>query len=154
MLGLKKAALGRLGDDARDDEGNTYELKTVNLVDTRGAAKTSYPGVTTEHTLRKENSTRYRATKAWLIGVFKGNVPLDVYIVRTSTLEPFFKKWEAAIAKAGNHESNNPKLPFGFVVEKGTKYVVPGSDGVPRPPVGKYTHPATSPAPKANPGRR
>jgi hypothetical protein len=141
MLGLKNAAAGRLGDDARDDRGRTYELKTVNLISTRGEVKAAYPGVTTEHTLRARNVSRYRATHAWVIGVFRGNAPLDVYVLSTQKLEPFFKKWSGAIAAAKNGEINNPKIPFGFVVAEATRFVVPGTDGVVRPKPGRYALP-------------
>lgn len=141
MLGLKKARVGRLGDDACDADGRTFELKTVNLVDTQGREKRSYPGVTTEHTLRAENVRRYRATHAWVVGVFKANTPLDVHVVPTSALEPFFKAWEARIKQAGNKEINNPKIPFGLVAASGVRLVVPGSEDVPRPKVGRFKIP-------------
>lgn len=141
MLGLRKANPGRMGDDASDEEGRTFELKTVNLINTKGEERRSYPGVTTEHTLRIENLRRYRQTSAWVIGVFKGNLPLDVYVLAARELEPFFKKWEGAIAKAGNHEINNPKIPFGFVASRGRHLIVPGTEGIPRPRIGRFEMP-------------
>lgn len=133
MFGLAKPQAGRLGDDARDSHGRTYELKTINLIDTKGGLKDKYPGVTTEHTLRQENVDRYRACFAWLIGVFQGNQPLDVWMIRSSALEPHYKEWEKKIAGAPNRETNNPKIPMAFVIEHGTRHKVPGSDSVERP---------------------
>ena len=70
---------GRLGDDATAEDGRTIEIKTINLINTKGETRKNFPGVTTEHTLRLANIKRYRATSLWLIGVFKGNQPLDVW---------------------------------------------------------------------------
>lgn len=168
MLSLKKAGVGRLGDDARDDQQRTYELKTVNLVSTSGGKKAAYPGVTTEHTLTRDNIARYRKTHAWVVGVFMGNRPIDVYVVPTKDLEPYFENWEAsltakeserrarprkAIRPARSKKSpsqkpreekiaiNNPKIPFAYVVSKARHAAVPGTEDVPRPSIGKFTPP-------------
>lgn len=141
MFGLTKAAPGRLGDDAIDRHGHRFELKTINLINTKGELKTSYPGVTTEHTLRQENLERYRACDAWLIGVFKGNQPLDVWVLPSAKLEPFYMAWEEKIARAPNHELNNPKIPMGFVAVEGVCHKVPGSETVPRPRSGRFKMP-------------
>ncbi len=137
MFGLTKPP-GRLGDDARDRHGHTFELKTINLVNTKGELRNTYPGVTTEHTLRQENVDRYRACDAWLIGVFRGNQPLDVWVVPSAALEPYYRCWERKIKRAPNHEINNPKIPMGFIAEFGTLHPVPGSGGVDRPRTGRY----------------
>jgi hypothetical protein len=138
MFGLQKPP-GRLGDDANDKHGHKYELKTINLINTKGELRTSYPGVTTEHTLRQENIDRYRACDAWLIGVFKGNRPLDIWVVQSRSLEPYYQLWETKIAAAPNSELNNPKIPMGFVADVGTCHKVPGSEDLLRPPTGRYT---------------
>jgi hypothetical protein len=135
MFNLTKPNKGRLGDDAIDQHGNRYELKTINLIRTNGEVRTSYPGVTTEHTLRQQNVDRYRACDAWIIGVFIGNRPLDVWVVPSAALEPYYCEWERQIAAAPNHELNNPKIPIGFVAKVGTYHRVPGTEDVARPPV-------------------
>lgn len=159
MLSLKKAGVGRLGDDARDDQHRTYELKTVNLVSMSGEEHKKYPGVTTEHTLTRDNIARYRKTHAWVVGVFMGNRPLDVYVVPTKDLEPYFKKWEASLeAKESERRArrkkspsqkpreekvaiNNPKIPFAYVVSKAQHAAVPGTESVQRPNVGGFKPP-------------
>jgi Restriction endonuclease PvuII len=168
MLSMKKAGDGRLGDDACDDQGRTYELKTVNLVSTRGERKDEYPGVTTEHTLTRDNIARYRKTHAWVVGVFMGNRPLDVYVIPTKALEPYFKKWEASLATKESERRarprkairpapgkkslsqkpreekvaiNNPKIPFAYVVSKAQHAAVPGTERVERPSIGSFKPP-------------
>ncbi len=138
---------GRLGDDAVDRHGHRFELKTINLINTRGELKKSYPGVTTEHTLRQRNVDRYRACSAWLIGTFKGNQPLDIWVVASKVLEPYYRHWEQQIAAAPNSEINNPKIPMAFVAASGICHEVPGSEGVPRPKTGRFKPPGERGAP-------
>lgn len=135
MFPTLKKPLGRLGDDATGPDGSTYELKTINLVNTKGEERTSYPGVTTEHTMRAENVARYRACTEWLIGVFRGNVPVQVWQLESRHLEPYYCAWEQKIAESRNGEVNNPKIPFGFVAAKGICHRVKGAEhiAIPKP---------------------
>jgi hypothetical protein len=137
MFGLQKPP-GRLGQDAFGPGGDHYELKTINLVDTRGRVRTTYPGITTEHTLRQRNVDRYRQARAWLIGIFRGNVPLEIWEVLTGALEPYYRDWELRIERAPNHEINNPKIPFGFIAERGLRHLVSASESIERPKPGRY----------------
>jgi len=132
LFGLTKNP-GRLGHDAQDADGNLYELKTVNLIDTRGKPKKSIPSITTEHSLTLANISRYRATKAWLVGVFEGHVPLDVWVIDSEKLEPFYAAWEEKIRRLisegkGDHD-NNPKIPFGYVQEAGRCFNIAAPEG-------------------------
>jgi hypothetical protein len=86
-----------------------------------------------------------------VIGVFKGNQPLDVYVMPSAELEPYFKEWEAKLdakeqaAQAATQSAaattkkkekvalNNPKIPFVFVLQKARHAVVPGTEGMGRP---------------------
>lgn len=144
MFGLTKPR-GRLGDDAMDRFGKSFELKTINLITTTGTERTSYPGVTTEHTLRLKNLARYRATSIWLIGVFRGNVPLEIWELRSALLKPYYAYWESKIAASRGGEINNPKIPFAFVAEKGIRHVVAGTEHIPRPKLGRYRELSSTP---------
>ena len=127
LFGLRRIG-GRLGDDAIGPDGKTtYELKTINLINTKGERKRSWPGVTTEHTLSLANIQRYRKARSWIIGLFRGNVPLAVYEVRTSDLEPYFSMWERDIRSSGDETKtkNNPKIPMWFVRQKGILHLMP-----------------------------
>lgn len=124
LFGLHRIG-GRLGDDAIGPDGTTtYEMKTINLINTKGQLKTNWPGVTTEHTLSLANIKRYRKARSWIIGLFKGNYPLAVYEVRTSDLEAYFSKWEEEITKSGK-EKNNPKVPMWYVRQVGVLHLMP-----------------------------
>lgn len=154
MFGLRKAQTGRLGNDAVDAVGNSYELKTTNLVDTRGLVRRTYPGITTEHTLTQRNIDRYRQTKAWLIGVFHSNQPLEVWEVTTPKLEVYFEAWEYRLrqqrlrprglrgeAEGQGPSLNNPKIAFGYVAEVGVRHIVASGASVERPAPGRYKLP-------------
>jgi hypothetical protein len=128
MFGLRKPP-GRLGDDAIGSSGKRYELKTINLINTRGETRKSYPGITTEHTLRATNVERYRQTNEWLIGVFKGNVPVQVWQLESKLLEPYYLFWEKKIRESKSGEINNPKILFGFVHQHGKCHPLKGAKG-------------------------
>jgi hypothetical protein len=117
MFDLRRSP-GRSGNDALGPDGEAYELKTVNLIDTRGQPKRGWPGVTTEHSLTRENVRRYREVRSWLVGVFRGNQPIVVYEVSASSLEAYFSKWEAEIRRR-RRDLNNPKIPMGFIIDHG-----------------------------------
>src|SRR4051794_25758698 len=57
LFGLTK--MRRDGNDARDGDGNEYELKTVGRVSAAGVRKATL-SITTEHTLTHANIARYR----------------------------------------------------------------------------------------------
>lgn len=142
MFGLTKP-LGRLGNDALTADGRHVELKTINLITTSGTVRTNYPGVTTEHSLTPENIARYRGAALWLIGVFMGNEPLEVWEIPSRELEPYYQAWERKIAAKGisggeRAHINNPKIPFGFVAAHGFRHPIVRNDGVARPKPGRY----------------
>jgi transcriptional regulator with XRE-family HTH domain len=107
LLGLKVSP-HREGNDAYDNEGNEYELKTIN----RALAKNR--GITTHHHLTTDIINKYRKVKAWYIAFYEGFELVEIYRVLPSILEPLFSKWEEKFER--NHEPiNNPKIPLNFV---------------------------------------
>ena len=120
--------LGREGDDAEDDEGRRYEIKTVARMSSAGVRKTSL-GVTTEHTLTQANIARYRKTFLWIVAVFDQAHPEAIYEVTPDQLEPFFAKWEAELDRQGRLRTagsavahiNNPKIPLKFIEQVGIR---------------------------------
>jgi hypothetical protein len=101
---------GREGNDATDDEGNEYELKSVNLTLTKSFS--------THHHLNPVILKKYRAVKAWYFAVYQGIELQAIYRMPPSALEPYFQKWESDWHQKGDR--NNPKIPVKFVVEYGT----------------------------------
>jgi len=119
ILGLKVSP-GREGNDAFDDHGNEYELKTLNV--SLGKNR----GVTTHHHLNLTILQKYRSVQAWYVSLYEGIVLKEIYRLTPSQLEPVCVKWEARIISE-NRELNNPKIPIRLVREVGEKvYPAPG----------------------------
>jgi hypothetical protein len=118
--------LYREGDDAEDDDGRRYEVKTVARVSSTGVVKRSL-GITTEHTLTQANIDRYRQVFLWIVAVFNQSEPEAIYEITPAALEPFFRDWERklaaqeAVAQVGSapRHINNPKIPLKFVLDNG-----------------------------------
>ena len=123
MLGLKISP-GREGNDALDDEGNEYELKTVNYALTTQ--------ISTHHHLNKEILDKYRKVKAWYFAIYEDIELWEIWKVPPSQLEELFRYWEVVIDRTGK-ELNNPKIPLWFV-QTGGEYVYRNPDklAVPR----------------------
>jgi hypothetical protein len=116
LLGLRFSGK-REGNDAVDDDGNEYELKTVN----RSLAPNR--GITTHHHLNKQIIDKYRMVKAWYIAIYEGIDLVQIYRVEPSILEPLFQKWEMEIETRGI-ELNNPKIPMRYVTQGKLVYPV------------------------------
>jgi hypothetical protein len=114
VLGLR-AIRGREGNAAVDDQGNEYELKTVNI--SLGAGR----GVTTHHHLNLGILTKYRRVAAWYISLYRNIELIEIYRLTSAELEPIFSIWEARLASNGNEPLNNPKIPIAFVREHGVR---------------------------------
>ena len=114
LLGLR-VATRREGNDAFDNDGNEYELKTVN----RLLAKNR--GITTHHHLNKIILQKYRAVKAWYIAIYEGIELVEIYRVEPHILEPLFQKWETEI-ETRQIALNNPKIPIRYVLQGSRVY--------------------------------
>ena len=111
MFGLRVLP-GKQGDDAVDSEGRTFELKTVNLQSGSGLFKEKYPDIGTEHTLSESNLKRYRKTTGWIIGVFIGNTPIEVWQIDSIHLEPVFRVFDKKNSYESWHQqSEDPIQP-------------------------------------------
>lgn len=112
ILGLKNIS-GREGNDAVDNEGNEYELKTVNIA--LGKSR----GVTTHHHLNLGILAKYRAVHAWYVALYRGILLQQIYRLTPAELEPVFGEWETRLLASGDRPLNNPKIPLRFVRERG-----------------------------------
>lgn len=108
-LGLKVLP-GREGNDAIDDEGKEYELKSVNTDLTKSFS--------THHHINPTIIAKYRKVD-WIFAVYCGIELQAIYRVKPADLEIFYSKWEQKWHEDGNKDINNPKIPLSFVVEKG-----------------------------------
>jgi transcriptional regulator with XRE-family HTH domain len=110
----------REGNDAVDDEGREYELKTVNTRLTQSFS--------THHHLNPEILRKYRAVAAWFFSIYEDIELRLIYKMTPDQLEPYFRKWEAKWYQEG-HDLNNPKIPVKFVRREGTLvYPAPSRD--------------------------
>ena len=119
-LGLT-ALPSREGNDARDDKGREYELKSVNIDLQRQ--------VTTHHHLNPTIIAKYR-TVDWIFAVYSAVELIAIYLMTPKDLEPLFTKWEKDWRDRGGRDINNPKIPLDFVVEHGN--LLHGSPPPPR----------------------
>lgn len=117
---------GREGNDARDEEGNEYELKSVNTLLTRSFS--------THHHMNPAIIAKYRLVK-WCFAMYKGIELQAVYLLGPAQLEPYFQKWEAKWHAAGRKDLNNPKIPWTFVKERGEQIYAATVSSVPVTPI-------------------
>ncbi|MCL2714378.1 MAG: restriction endonuclease [Alphaproteobacteria bacterium] len=100
---------GREGNDARDETGRQYELKSVNIDLQRQ--------VTTHHHLNPTIIAKYRLVD-WIFAVYSNIELISIYLLEPGELEPLFSKWEQKWNETGK-DINNPKIPLDFVVKHG-----------------------------------
>ncbi len=131
---------GREGNDAKDETGREYELKSVNVVLTHSFS--------THHHLNPVILAKYRRV-GWVFAVYNGIELQEVYLLEPSQLEPYFEKWEKKWHKSG--DINNPKIPVKFVRAQGRLiFIAPAVDAPPevgpKPDVSVETTPTLPPA--------
>lgn len=110
LLGLTNIA-GREGNDAVDDDGREYELKSVNIELTQG--------VSTHHHMNPTIIAKYRQVD-WIFAIYRHIELQCVYKLTPEDLEPYFTRWENKWNADGGKDINNPKIPIKFVKEVGT----------------------------------
>jgi hypothetical protein len=110
IMGLKVLP-GREGNDAIDEMGVEYEMKTLNI-NNKGK------GFTTHHHLNPVIIEKYRKVP-WVFGIYSAIELKSIYLMDAGQLEPLFKEWEAKWRADGNKDINNPKIPLSFVIEYG-----------------------------------
>lgn len=109
ITGLKVLP-GREGNDAKDQDGNEYELKSANILLTKSFS--------THHHLNPTIIEKYRKVD-WIFAVYKGIEIRAIYHLTPQDLEPYYSKWETKWHADGGKDINNPKISLKFVVETG-----------------------------------
>lgn len=109
LLGLKVLP-GREGNDAVDEEGKEYELKSVNTDLTKSFS--------THHHINPIIIEKYRKVD-WIFAVYCGIELQAIYRVTRKELEVFYEKWETKWHEEGGKDINNPKIPLTFVMDRG-----------------------------------
>lgn len=101
---------GREGNDAVDDDGREYELKSVNIVLTKSFS--------THHHMNPTIIAKYRRVD-WVFAVYEGIELREIYKLGPDDIEPYYAKWESKWHADGGKDINNPKIPLRFVRERG-----------------------------------
>ena len=105
---------GREGNDAKDEYGNEYELKSVNTDLTKNFS--------THHHINPIILSKYRKVE-WIFAVYCGIELQGIYRLLPSALEIYFSAWEGKwhdrVAAGKSGDINNPKIPLKYVVEHG-----------------------------------
>lgn len=109
VTGLKNLN-NRLGNDAVDEEGNEYELKSLNSNLTKSFS--------THHHLNPIIIEKYRKVK-WVFAVYEGIELKQIYLLNPEDLDFYFEKWLLKWNKEGGKDINNPKIPLNYVRENG-----------------------------------
>jgi hypothetical protein len=130
---------GREGNDARDDEGKEYELKSVNILLTRSFS--------THHHMNPVIIAKYRQVK-WCFAAYEGIELQAVYMMESAQLEPYFSKWENKWHANGGKDINNPKIPWTFVKENGTQIFTANESPLPVVPTSPRLKPKDVEAPE------
>jgi hypothetical protein len=100
----------REGNDAVDEDGNEYELKSVNKLLTKSFS--------THHHMNPTIIGKYRKVR-WVFAVYEGIELQALYSMSAKQLEPYFGAWERKWHESGGKDINNPKIPLKFVIEHG-----------------------------------
>ena len=109
ITGLKNLP-GREGNDAYDEEGNEYELKSLNEELTKGFS--------THHHMNPVIIEKYKKVD-WIFAVYAGIELKAIYKLTPQDLNPYYEKWEKQWHEKGGKDINNPKIPLKYVAEHG-----------------------------------
>jgi hypothetical protein len=101
---------GREGNDAKDADGNEYELKSVNTLLTKSFS--------THHHMNPVIIAKYRQVD-WIFAVYEGIEIQSIHKLTPQDMEPFYTKWEAKWHNDGGKDINNPKIPLRYVQQNG-----------------------------------
>ncbi|MCI0419326.1 MAG: restriction endonuclease [Acidobacteria bacterium] len=109
ILGLQVLP-SREGNDAVDQDGKEYELKSVNVELTRSFS--------THHHMNPHIIAKYKKVD-WIFVVYRHIEIQAIYRLSPQALEPFYSLWESKWQSDGGKDINNPKIPVTFVIAKG-----------------------------------
>lgn len=123
LLGLKILPK-REGNDAIDDDGCEYELKSVNIELTQNFS--------THHHMNPIIIAKYRKVP-WIFAIYRDIEIQSIYKMTAKQLEPFYRKWARKWKADGGKDINNPKIPLSFVMQNGELlYEKPTDKGGPK----------------------
>lgn len=105
ILGLT-VLKSREGNDAVDEDGFEYELKTVNLLRTAQFS--------THHHMNPVIIAKYRKVD-WIFSTYEDIELKESFLMKPAAMEYWYKKWEAKWDADGGKDINNPKVPLTYI---------------------------------------
>jgi len=111
ITGLRRVE-GREGNDAVDATGQEYELKSVNVLLTKGFS--------THHHMNPTIIAKYRKVP-WIFAVYEGIELKSIWRLEPEDMEHWYTKWEEKWHADGGKDINNPKIPITFVRDHGKR---------------------------------
>jgi hypothetical protein len=109
LLNLKSLGV-REGNDAVDEHGQEYELKSVNIELTRGFS--------THHHMNPAIIAKYRLVP-WIFAIYRDIALESVFRMEREGMEHWYRTWETKWHRDGGKDINNPKIPITYVMEHG-----------------------------------
>jgi len=109
VTGLR-ALPGREGNDAIDESGQEYELKSVNTLLTQSFS--------THHHMNPTIIAKYRLVP-WIFAAYEGIELRKIYRLEPLDMEHWYTSWEAKWHSDGGKDINNPKIPLSYVEKNG-----------------------------------
>lgn len=119
LLGLKTDGK-REGNDAFDEHGVEFEIKTVNVSLTKSFS--------THHHMNPVIIKKYRKVD-WYFAVYKSIELQCIYKMTPKAMELYYTAWETKWTASGGKDINNPKVPLNYVLANGSPvWMHDGSD--------------------------
>jgi hypothetical protein len=109
VTGLQ-ALPGREGNDAIDENGQEFELKSVNTLLTQSFS--------THHYMNPTIIAKYRLVP-WIFTVYEGIELRKIYRLEPLDMEHWYTSLETKWHSDGGKDINNPKIPLSYVEKKG-----------------------------------
>lgn len=103
---------GREGNDAKDKDGNEFELKSVNTLLTSSFS--------THHHMNRIIIEKYKQVD-WIFAVYEGIQLVEIHRLTPPDLNFYYSKWEEKLIEEGITHINNPKIPLAYVRKHGTQ---------------------------------
>jgi hypothetical protein len=101
---------GREGNDAIDEHGQEYELKSVNVLLTKSFS--------THHHMNPTIIEKYRKVP-WIFSVYESIELRRIFRLEPSDMEHWYTIWEKKWHDDGSKDINNPKVPLSYVEKNG-----------------------------------
>ncbi|WP_300336694.1 restriction endonuclease [Accumulibacter sp.] len=109
VTGLKLLK-SREGNDAKDDDGNEYELKSVNTLLTQSFS--------THHHMNPTIIAKYSKVD-WIFAIYESIELKAIYLLTPPQMKVFYDRWGTKWHADGGKDINNPKIPLTYVVATG-----------------------------------